>query len=367
MDNTLRMRRSRRRKRKSKSRRNSLAIHKQRRASKEKNFKMSTKTVVSSDDEDWTHSFEILFEEAKGFLSGVWHKHFDHLPEWMQDNEFLRKFHRPELSSFKECFKSVFALHTETGNIWTHMLGAILFIIIMIHFVLDPPEGWPIADRLLFVVFFLCAVACMGLSFVYHTVGCHSHKVCLFWSKMDYAGIALMIVGSCLPMLHYGFYNMFITKVTYMSLFAFFGVLTLIVALSDRFGTPEYRPYRAIVFSSLGLFGAVPMAHYVIFVDGVTEPFVKGGLGWVIAMAVFYLVGATLYAFRFPESCWPGKFDLYLQSHQIFHTCVLIAALLHYRGLRQMAFWRLGGTCATGIISDFLNVWASGTPSHIEL
>ena len=30
---------------------------------------------------------------------------------------------RPELNSFSECFKSVFRIHTETGNIWTHLIG----------------------------------------------------------------------------------------------------------------------------------------------------------------------------------------------------------------------------------------------------
>lgn len=45
------------------------------------------------------------------------------LPEWLQDNEFLHTGHRPPLPSFAECFKSILSLHTETGNIWTHMIG----------------------------------------------------------------------------------------------------------------------------------------------------------------------------------------------------------------------------------------------------
>lgn len=41
----------------------------------------------------------------------------------MKDNEYIQYGHRPELRSFVECFKSVFRIHTETGNIWTHLLG----------------------------------------------------------------------------------------------------------------------------------------------------------------------------------------------------------------------------------------------------
>lgn len=49
--------------------------------------------------------------------------HHDALPSYLRDNEFLHRSHRPQLNSFIECFKSIFRIHTETGNIWTHLLG----------------------------------------------------------------------------------------------------------------------------------------------------------------------------------------------------------------------------------------------------
>ena len=52
--------------------------------------------------------------------------HQTHLPDWLKDNEFLIAGHRPQLHSFMECFKSVFRIHTETGNIWTHLLGKLI-------------------------------------------------------------------------------------------------------------------------------------------------------------------------------------------------------------------------------------------------
>ncbi|KHJ88511.1 hypothetical protein OESDEN_11694 [Oesophagostomum dentatum] len=60
----------------------------------------------------------------KRFWEARWKAtNFEYLPEWLQDNEYLRTGHRPPLPSFSSCFKSIFALHTETGNIWTHMYG----------------------------------------------------------------------------------------------------------------------------------------------------------------------------------------------------------------------------------------------------
>lgn len=50
---------------------------------------------------------------------------FDVLPDWLKDNDYLLHGHRPPMPSFRACFKSIFRIHTETGNIWTHLLGTL--------------------------------------------------------------------------------------------------------------------------------------------------------------------------------------------------------------------------------------------------
>lgn len=52
---------------------------------------------------------------------------FHALPHWLQDNDFLHHGHRPPTNSFWACLKSIFRVHTETVNIWTHLLGKIIF------------------------------------------------------------------------------------------------------------------------------------------------------------------------------------------------------------------------------------------------
>ena len=39
-------------------------------------------------------------------------------------------------------------------------------------------------------------------------------------------------------------------------------------------------------------------------------------------------IGLTIYAIKYPEVVWPGKFDLYFNSHQIMHFMVLIGVVL---------------------------------------
>ncbi|XP_055761866.1 uncharacterized protein LOC129838735 [Salvelinus fontinalis] len=67
-------------------------------------------------------------EKMEEFVHKVWEGRWrviphDVLPEWLKDNEYLRHGHRPPMPSFRACFKSIFRIHTETGNIWTHLLG----------------------------------------------------------------------------------------------------------------------------------------------------------------------------------------------------------------------------------------------------
>ena len=64
--------------------------------------------------------------------------HFEKLPAFLRDNNYLHFGHRPELGNFAACFRSIFRIHTETGNIWTHLIGFIAFVIVTIVFYVKP-------------------------------------------------------------------------------------------------------------------------------------------------------------------------------------------------------------------------------------
>ena len=64
--------------------------------------------------------------------------HFEKLPAFLRDNNYLHFGHRPELGNFAACFRSIFRIHTETGNIWTHLIGFIAMVIVTIVFYVKP-------------------------------------------------------------------------------------------------------------------------------------------------------------------------------------------------------------------------------------
>lgn len=105
--------------------------------------------------------------------------------------------------------------------------------------------------------------------------------------------------------------------------------------MDDKFGSAAYRPVRALGFAIFGLSGIFPMLHWITlhYDEFWASLDLKTACISLIAMGVLYIVGASLYACRIPERFFPGKCDLFLHSHQIFHVLVTSAALVHYYGI----------------------------------
>ncbi|WAR24967.1 ADRL-like protein [Mya arenaria] len=266
--------------------------------------------------------------------------HHHKLPEWLQDNEYLVFGHRLPLNSFRACFKSVFRIHTETGNIWTHLLGMLAFICIATYTLSSRYIDWMWQDITVHSVFFGGAIICLTFSWLFHTVFCHSESVNKLFSKLDYCGIALLTVGSFVPWLYYGFYRYPVAHIVYLVSIIGLGTGCIVVSLFDKFAAPEYRPVRAGLFIALGLTGVIPGFHFVV-IEGFQCAVYEFGFLHLILMAILYIGGALMYAFRVPESIYPGRFDIWFQSHQIFHICVILAALVHFRGIQIISHARL--------------------------
>ncbi len=101
-------------------------------------------------------------------------------------------------------------LHNESVNIWTHLLGAAAAVLIaaagLVRLVAARFDAAGPADRLVFFCFFAGAVLCLGMSATYHALCNHSDAVSKWGNKLDYSGIVLLVVGSFVPALYYGFF-----------------------------------------------------------------------------------------------------------------------------------------------------------------
>ncbi|CCD25493.1 PAQR-type receptor NDAI_0F01740 [Naumovozyma dairenensis CBS 421] len=259
---------------------------------------------------------------------------WDEIPEWQKDNEHIISGYVRETNSFKGCLHSLFYVHNESGNVYSHLLPGVFFFFTMVlnKYGITIYSTTSIVDYLMIDLFFFGAFCCLILSSLFHCFKSHSLKVATLGNKLDYLGIVILIVTSMISIMYFGFFDNPLFFYFFSSLTFLFGGACATVSLKDHFRSREWRPYRAGLFVAFGLSAILPILAGT-FYYGIEETFIRIQLKWIILEGFFYIFGAFLYGVRFPEKYVPGSFDIWGHSHQIFHILVVVAAFCHLRGL----------------------------------
>ena len=158
---------------------------------------------------------------------------------------------------------------------------------------------WP------FFVFLAGAMFCLLSSSACHLLSCHSHRLNLFLIRLDYTGIAVMIVVSFFPPIYYIFQCEPHWQAAYLLAITAAGVGTVYALMSPRLSAARYRAHRALLFVGMGLSGVVPAAHATAV--NWHEPARNVTLAYEGAMAAAYLTGTAFYLTRVPEGGGPGR------------------------------------------------------------
>jgi len=58
---------------------------------------------------------------------------YKHAPHYSKDNKYLETGYRINFKRKRDAFKSMFMLHNETTNIWTHFIGFLSIIVLMLY------------------------------------------------------------------------------------------------------------------------------------------------------------------------------------------------------------------------------------------
>lgn len=259
---------------------------------------------------------------------------WDELPDWQKDNELIYGSYVRETNSFEACWQSLFYLHNESVNIYSHFLPGICFLVTLFFdkFAIPHFETTTWIDYVVIDIFFLGAFSCLILSSTFHCFKCHSSRVAIFGNKLDYLGIIVLIVSSMISILFYAFHDSGKLFCTFSLITFCFGIACAVVSLDKTFRTRAWRPYRAGLFVAFGLSAVLPVMAGVVHY-GFHETWTRIQLKWVAFEGFLYIFGAFLYGVRFPERVAPGKFDVFGHSHQLFHILVVIAALCHLTAL----------------------------------
>ena len=147
---------------------------------------------------DVSQSFQEFTKEWSGTMSQA--------PKW-QRQEYILRGYRVGLS-MKATFLSMFVLHNETVNVWTHLIGSLYFLYALIVFGPVPASyissnsngiinnsdyenvlaTWPIT------IYIISATMCMALSTIFHLLLNYNYQMNKFVSSLDYAGKFIDII-----------------------------------------------------------------------------------------------------------------------------------------------------------------------------
>jgi len=199
------------------------------------------------------------------------------------------------------------------------------------------PEA-SLRDRFVFSISLLATTVATALSTLYHTFMNHSQYVSYLCLRVDYIGILTLILGSFFSGVFVGFYCEPFLQRVYWTMILNLSVITSVLVMHPKLQGLEWRSYRAWAFVITGLSGFAPIGHG-LFKYGWSQMWVRSGMPFWFLEGVIYIVGAIFYVSRFPETKWPGKYDIWGSSHQIFHVLVVIAAATHFSGVWSAYAW----------------------------
>ncbi|KAH8883156.1 mPR-typeG-protein-coupled receptor [Thozetella sp. PMI_491] len=288
---------------------------------------------------------------------------FEELPEWHQDNEYIRHGYRPISGSARVSFGSWKYLHNESMNIWTHLIPLVVFLLgewYIVQFLTSRYPGITGTSIFIFVFYILTASACLGFSVMYHTLMNHSHKVEKLWLRMDLVGIMILLLGLFVSAIYMIFWCEPTERIIYWSMasqnsthsfpihlfrvrsinfdldlqIGILGSFTIFIMANPKYQVRKYRTFRALIFVTTGMTGYAPLIHGCILFGG-AQMMKQSGMPYYVAHGGLVLLGTLLYALKLPESRWPGRFDIVGSSHQIFHVLVVMSMTIHLTGILQ--------------------------------
>ena len=225
-------------------------------------------------------------------------------------------------------FRSLFRLHNETFNIWTHLIPAIYMLYDVraasqsVDFYGDH-YSWPALGAIVtsYMVYIFSSLA--------HLLSSRSAFWCRLWFGLDHSSIGLHSMACLIG-------HMFSAdSALYEQLKHYYYWIAITMAFFCAFSILCGR-YSAIVrIASVNVLVNLCIALHTRrlwdFVTGnsANDP----GISSLFFSNIFIYLSGITYALHFPECSYPKKFDFLFQSHQLFHIFSAISCVLNVHGM----------------------------------
>lgn len=248
-------------------------------------------------------------------------------PPHLQFNKFVLTGYRP-VAGGAECVRSLFYLHNELGNIYTHGVPLLGFL-----FLLPLQLPWrQLTVPWLGLVHYLACVSPQLGSVLYHLFMNHHGGAPVYHKllTLDMCGICLVNTLGALPIIYCTLLCHPYTRS--LALLAYSGLSSYVIFCAV---TAHSNISRLCSFAWQAAFRF--FFFYLRWAGlGSGHP---SSLRCYLLMDTLALFGGIINVSRLPERLRPGKFDFWCNSHQIMHVLVVISILYLHWGVTSDLMW----------------------------
>ncbi|TNN06382.1 Membrane progestin receptor delta [Schistosoma japonicum] len=249
--------------------------------------------------------------------------------------------YRKPSASLASGILSIFQLHNETLNIWTQIIPTVYFVIELIL------NFFHAGERFL-LIYLVTAVTFLFTSSCAHTLSCLSPRarhVCFF---LDYIGITLYSCGCAVC--YYAFALpldfLSLSPVFYLNLCDLFLFISVMFCICGAYLSCQTRFWKPSLLRNVVRMGAFSINLFYLATPILWRSYICRYMErdydtseccslyyWNLHFMSAFAAG-LLYVSHFPERLFPGKFDFFGHSHQIFHILSAFGSVTQYYALR---------------------------------
>jgi adiponectin receptor len=242
---------------------------------------------------------------------------------------------RTPSQSYFDAAKSIWHLHDEAFNIWSHLLAAIWFTAVTIKFVFVC-TGPPTRNTWAILVYLIAATLCFSWSALYHTLANHSQAE--LWQRIDHFGIAILIWASSSVFVFFSFSKHRTAQQFYITAVTLLALLSISQLWSDAKHSSEISWNRiswnrTSIHAIYGALSTLPAVHYAARSDSWRLIKEQRLLRSFCVLVLLNTLGGAIYVTSFVERALGARVSPPGIGHHVMHVLAVLGTSLYKRGI----------------------------------
>ncbi|XP_027137184.1 membrane progestin receptor beta-like [Larimichthys crocea] len=258
---------------------------------------------------------------------------------------FILSGYRAVGQSWRCYVLSLFQIHNETLNVWSHLLAAVCVVLRFMAFTGPEGQGFSLdVSSLPLVLYVFSAVTYLSCSAAAHLLQSHSEPAHYSLFFLDYVGVAVYQYGCALALCLYSSDTAWMQSMLGQVFLPAAGLLAWLSCATCCYAKLRYRrPYplhrklcQVVPMGVAYLLDISPVAHRLTTCSWSSN----AALPLHFLQVVLFLLSAFFFSCPVPELFSPGSFDVVGHSHQLFHVLLSFCTLAQQEALFQDFLWR---------------------------